>query len=110
MEIFRKKHISLPLLGFLQALGVTTYCSLVGLFMTHANKWFPPPQVFLGPATFLLLFIVSALITALIVFYKPYLLFFEKKQKTQALRLVMYTTAWIAIFFFLFLIGVALLR
>ncbi|OGJ22461.1 hypothetical protein A2969_02435 [Candidatus Woesebacteria bacterium RIFCSPLOWO2_01_FULL_42_67] len=110
MEIFHKKNISLPLLGFLQGLGVAAYCSLVGFFMIHANTWFPIPQVFFGPAPFLMLFVVSALITALIVFYKPYLLFFEKKQKTQALQLVVYTTAWIAIFLFLFLIGVAILR
>ena len=48
---------------------------------------------------FLVLFVVSALISALIVLGYPFLLFWEKKKTKEALHLVVCTTLWIAFFF-----------
>lgn len=91
------------LLGFTQALGVTVYCSFVGVIFWKGNEIFGKVDRYVGPVTFLLLFIASAMICALMVFYKPYLLFFDGKKK-EALETVVNTAAWLFIAFFLFLV------
>lgn len=94
------KKLSDPLVkrGFLQALGVTLYCSSIGLFFWTADKLFPKDPNFFAPVAFLLLFSFSALVCALIVFYEPYKLFFDNKKK-QAIDLVLFTTGWLFVFF-----------
>lgn len=89
--------------GFLQALGVALYCTIVGFFMWNANKLFANMKNFFGPVAFLTLFSTSALICALIVFYKPYKLFFAGKKK-EALDVVVSTAGFLAGFFVLFLL------
>jgi hypothetical protein len=91
------------LLGFIQALGVTAYCSFVGVIFWKGNEIFGKADRYVGPVAFLLLFIASAMICALVVFYQPYLLFFDGKKK-EALETVVNTTAWLFIAFTLFLI------
>lgn len=46
---------------------------------------------YFGPVLFLILFVVSALICALLSLGYPVYLFWEKQQKTQALKLVAHT-------------------
>jgi len=100
----------LPLrwLGLVQALGVTLYCALVGLLIWKGNEFFGAP-IYLGPVMFLVLFIVSALICASIVFYHPCILFFEGK-KRQAIDLVLITTGWLFLFFLIILFLSVLIR
>lgn len=88
--------------GFLQALGVSIYCVLVGLFMWNAGQVMGPVKSFLGPAVIVTLFSVSTLISSLIVFYKPYQLFFAGKKKT-AIKTVVYTAAWLFLFLLILL-------
>jgi hypothetical protein len=95
MEIKRK--------GFVQAFGITLYCSLVGAFIWNGNAVFGKVPNYIGPVLFLLLFSVSALICALIVFYQPYRLFFDGKKK-DAIDLVLATTGWLLFFFIIFLL------
>ena len=45
------------ILGFLQALGVTPYCSLVGVIFWKGNEIFGKVDRYVGPVMFLLLFI-----------------------------------------------------
>ena len=97
------KKISLPFIGFLQALGIMFYCSLVGVLFWQGNNLFGPPFTFLGPTLFLVLFIVSAVVCALLALGYPFILFWEKKQTKEAIRLVAYTTAWLFFFFLLIL-------
>lgn len=104
-----KLTTSLRGLGFIQALGVTLYCSLVGLLMWKGNTIFGNAPNYAGPVAVLLLFSVSALICALIVFYQPYRLFFEGKKK-EAADLVLFTTGWLFLFFLLFLLSAAFIR
>lgn len=99
----RKKELSLPFIAFLQALGLVVYCSLVGLLFWQGESWFGTMSSFVGPTLFLILFVASALISALLVLGYPIILFWEKKQTTKALKLVAYTTAWLA-FFALFIV------
>ncbi|MBI3397104.1 hypothetical protein HY045_01360 [Candidatus Woesebacteria bacterium] len=67
--------------GFLQAFGVALYCALVAFIMWNGNKIFGQMKSYLGPFFILTLLSTSALICGLLVFYKPYLLFFEGKKK-----------------------------
>ena len=87
--------------GLIQAFEVVLYCSTVGLIFWKSNEIFGKVPNYLGPVAFLLLFSVSSLICALIVFYKPYKLFFEGKKKDAA-DLVLYTTFWLFLFFMIF--------
>ncbi len=107
---FRKKEerSSLPFIAFLQATGLVIYCSLIGLLIWRGNELFGPPFTFLGPAMFLVLFVVSAMISALIVLGYPFILFWEKKQAMKALRLAIYTAAWLAFYTLLFILILAL--
>lgn len=83
--------------GFFQALGITLYISLIALFMNNANQIIGQTPKFIGSIAFLLLFSTSALVCALIVFYKPYLLFFSGHKK-DAINLVVQTTIWLFVF------------
>jgi len=87
--------------GLIQALEVTLYCLAVGLFIWQGDKIFQRVNYFLAPVLFLILFSVSALICGLLVFYRPYKLFFEDKRK-EAADTVLATTAWL--FFFMLVI------
>jgi hypothetical protein len=101
--IRKNKIISSPsALGFLQAVGVTLYCAFVGVILWKGNEIFGKADRYIGPVAFLLLFIASAMICALIVFYRPYQLFFDGKKK-EALETVVHTAAWLFIAFAAFL-------
>jgi len=84
-------------LGFLQALGVTVYCSLVGILFWQGPQVFQKPNQYFFPVMFLLLFSVSALVCGLLVFYKPYKLFFSGKKK-EAIDVVIATSLWLFLF------------
>ena len=104
MDFLKKKNFSLSFVAFLQALGLVAYCSLVGCFMWYGEKIFGPPYYFLGPAMFLVLFVASALISALLILGYPFILFWEKKQTIKALKLVIYTITWLVLFILLFIL------
>jgi hypothetical protein len=93
---------SIKNLGFIQACGVTLYCGLVGILFWKGNEIFGSVPNYFGPVAFLLLFSVSALVCALLVFYQPYKLFFAGKKK-EAIDLVLHTTGWLFALFILFL-------
>jgi uncharacterized membrane protein YidH (DUF202 family) len=84
-------------LGFFQAMGVTFYCSLIGIFFWEGNKIFGKMNTYIGPVAFLLLFAVSVMVCALLVFYKPYKLFFAGKKK-EAVDVVLFTTLGLFVF------------
>lgn len=89
-------------LGLFQAGGVALYCSLVGTLFWKGNEIFGKVPNYFGPVAFLLLFSTSVLVCAVIVFYRPYKLFFEGKKK-EAVDLVLYTAGWLFAFFLMFL-------
>lgn len=96
--------LSLPFIGFLQAVGLVLYCGLIGLLIWNGEHVFGPINAPLGPILFLLLFVASALISALLILGYPFLLFWEKKKTREALKLVAYSTTWLT-FFVLLLFG-----
>ena len=108
MLFSREKKISLTQKGLLQASGVAAYIFLVSLAIRYGKEIFGQMENIAGPAAFLTLFSVSALICGLLVFYHPYQLLFSGKKKAAA-DLVLLTTAYLAGFFLLFLFLNALL-
>jgi hypothetical protein len=88
-------------LGFLQAFGVAAYCSLIGIVLWQGPNVFPKVNSYFGPVMFLLLFSTSALVCGLMVFYKPYQLFFAGKKK-EAIGVVVSTSLWLFLFLFIF--------
>lgn len=90
-------NLSLPFLGFLQSTGLLIYVSLVSLFMLNANHIFGSVTEFFGPIAFLLLFIISAIISGLLVLGRAGFLFWEKRYK-ESFTLLGWTLAW-AIFY-----------
>ncbi len=95
--------------GFFQAFGVSAYCFLIGLFMWNSGKVIPGPDNFLMPVAFLTLFSTSALVCALIVFYKPYKLFSDGKKK-EAIETVVFTAVFLLVFAVLLLTGLVLFK
>lgn len=97
------KNISIKKQGFLQALGVAIYCTLVGLFFWIGDTLFGQMNSIIGPILMLILLSVSVLVCGLMVFYQPYRLFFDGKKK-EAADLVIYTTIWLFAFFLIALV------
>lgn len=95
--------------GFWQAIGVTTYCALVGFFMWNSGKILPEPESFLMPVAFLTLLCSSVLVCGLLVFYKPYKLFFDGK-KREAMETVLFTAVYLVGVFILLMTGLLLFR
>lgn len=90
--------------GLLPALGLVSYIVLIAGFMGQAQNIFGKIDNFYGPILFLTLFVFSAMVCSLIVFYEPYKLFLDKKGK-EALTLVVSTVKWLSVFVFtLFLV------
>lgn len=98
------KDKSLTLTSLFQALGVTAYVSLVATILWKGNEWSGKMNAYLGPVLILTLLVVSAIVCALIVFAKPFLLWQGKKPK-KALKLVAYTALWL-IFLLLALLAI----
>jgi hypothetical protein len=101
--------MSIKKAGFLQALGVTVYCSLVGLLFWQGSHFFPKVNQYFAPVMMLLLLSVSVLICGLLVFYKPYKLFFAGKKK-EAADLVISTSIWLFLSVFIFLLLMIVFR
>jgi len=92
------KKLSSSLIGFIQALGLSIYCALVGVIFWKGNTWFGKANNLIGSFTMLSLFVVSALICALIALGYPFIIFWDKKNTKQALKLVIYTACWLVLF------------
>jgi len=83
--------------SFIHALGVLIYVSLVALLMNYGNDIFGKINNVWGPIAFLLLFVLSALIVGMLVLVKPIILYLDGKKK-EAIKLLIYTAAWLLIF------------
>ncbi len=104
------KNLSLPFLGFLQATGLLIYVTLVALFMSNANQIFgKTDNSFFGPIAFLLLFIISATISATIVLARAGYLFWEKRYQ-EAFTLLGWTLGWAVLYFILALTSLLIFK
>lgn len=94
--------------GMIQAAQVFAYVGLFTIFISNGEAMFPNLNRTFGPLMMITLFCFSVLACGLMVFYKPYMLFVDKKGK-DAMQLVLYTTKWLGIFALLTIIFVAML-
>ncbi|MFH2019611.1 MAG: hypothetical protein ABII80_03300 [bacterium] len=90
--------------GLVQSLGLVTYITMIAAFIYNSNKVFDKVNQFVGPLLFLTLFVVSAMVCSLIMFYEPYQLFAKDKKK-EAIELVIATTKFLGIFLLMIIVG-----
>lgn len=96
------KNHSPRVIGFLQALGLCAYIALFSTTVFLVQRWvvahaFQPHPV-LVITSFLLAFVISALISGSLILAYPATLFFDGK-KQEALRIIFLSAIWlIAIF------------
>jgi hypothetical protein len=64
--------------------------------MRNAEKMLGPEDNLFSPIIFLTLFVLSAAITSSLILGKPILLFLNG-EKTEAVRLFLYTIGWLAV-------------
>jgi len=95
------KKVSTPFLAFLQASGLVTYIILISLFFSSvAPKFNQSTAEFYAPIIMLLLFVLSAVICALLVLGRAGVFFWEKKYK-ESFTLVGWTVGWGLLYFVL---------
>jgi len=80
--------------SLLNSLAVLLYTLAVSLIMQRAEDVFGPMNDILGPAAFLMLFVLSAAIVGSLIFGQPIILFLDN-QKKSALQLLAYTLFWL---------------
>lgn len=106
MKAFKKlEKLSLSLVGLYQAIGLSFYCGLVGLIFNHGEDWFGKIDNFLGPLLILSLLVVSVLVCGLLAFGYPVYLFWERKKRKSAISLVFYTSCWLFLLVFLYILA-----
>jgi hypothetical protein len=92
------KKVSPPFLAFLQASSVVLYVVLLSTSLTLVTPHFTSFNAqFFAPVVMLLLFIVSAVISGLLVLGRAGYLFWEKKYK-ESFSLVGLTVGWIIVY------------
>ncbi|MBU1000444.1 hypothetical protein KKE78_03570 [Patescibacteria group bacterium] len=94
------KKFSLPFLAFLQATGLLIYISIVSLIFAFGNQIFGKMNNYFGPILLLLIFVLSATISALLVLGRAGFLFWEKRYN-EAFPLLFWTISWISFYLFL---------
>lgn len=92
------KNISLPTLGLLQASALVAYVWAVTSLMDYIGDNIPDEDTVLGSMTALLLFVLSAVVSAGIVLGRAGQLYMAKKLK-EAYRLVGWTVVWCLVYF-----------
>lgn len=83
--------------SLLHAAGVAAYVSAIAWFVTHSQSFVNKPVGVFGPILFLLLFVVSALITGLLVLARPVLLYMNHRHKEAGVMLFA-TLGWLIVF------------
>lgn len=97
---------SLSLRAFLNAAGTFAYITVIALFMSRASDLFGAEDTALTPVFALTLFVVSAFVTGLLVLGKPIMLYIDGERR-DALKLLITTVAWLAVF--LVAVGVSMI-
>ena len=92
-------------IGLLQAIGLILYVIIFAVSANQVREWSPVYGTAINPVasiiTFLLAFVISALICGSLIFLYPALLFFEGKREA-GLRIIFWSTLWLILFFAIF--------
>ena len=107
-----KKHLlkgdhSPTFIGFIQAVSIFIYVSLVSLLMISAQDVFQNSALFLGPLFFLVLLVASVLICAVLAFGHPIVMFWEEKKTREAVKVVTATALWLTLFVVVVITGLS---
>lgn len=103
------KRLSPPFIAFLQATGLVIYIVLISFFFNFVTPSFSNSTAqFYAPIIMLLVFIISAVISATLVLGRAVVLFWDKKYK-EAFTLVGWTLGW-GLLYLVFFIFILLLR
>jgi|WetSurMetagenome_2_1015567.scaffolds.fasta_scaffold237729_2 hypothetical protein len=105
-----KRNLSLGVIALLQAAGLTVYCVFIVTVMFQGNNWFGKIPEYFAPLIMLVTLSASALICGLITLSYPMILFFSQKQPKKAVKLIVYTVCFLALFVLLFVAGNILFR
>ena len=93
---------SIQFIAFLQATGLVIYLILISLFFIFITpKFNNSNEQFYAPILMLLLFVISAVISALLFLGKSAVLFWDKKYK-ESFTLIGWTVGWGVVYFLLF--------
>ena len=98
MQLKNLENLSPKYLGFVQASGLFFYILLITLFMNSANPLFQEEDSMLAPLIFIMLFVISAVISASIVLGRAGYLFWEKRY-AEAFGLLRWTISWSILYF-----------
>ncbi|MBI2607845.1 MAG: hypothetical protein HYW51_03395 [Candidatus Doudnabacteria bacterium] len=82
--------------GFLSAVGVFVYTSVVAWLLFNSGRLFGTEDTFWGPVGMLLLFVLSATLVGLMVLGRPAYLFLNGR-RFEALKLLFMTISWLAV-------------
>jgi len=94
--------------GFLNAMGTVAYIALIATIMQNGSKIFGETDSFLTPIAVLTMFVLSAAITGSLILGKPVLMYLNGA-KSEAIKLFLYTLAWLAVMvIILFLVMLAI--
>lgn len=99
----------LPLYSLISSFSVLGYILLVALLMSNGNELFGNMPSIISFVAFLMLFVLSALITGLLVLGGPIYLYFENK-KPDALKLLAYNVGWMVMITITVLAALAIIR
>src|SRR3989338_5468885 len=95
--------LSKPFLGFLQASSLVNYIFVVSTFLNNVERIFNNgTSEFVAAITMLLLFIISAVISAVLVLGRASVLFWERKY-SEAFTLIAWSIGWGIFYLTLFL-------
>lgn len=83
--------------SFINATGVFLYISAITWFMSNSKNIFGGTSDHVAGIFMLLLFVISATITATLVLGKPILLYIEGSKK-EAMKMLFYTVGWLILF------------
>jgi len=97
------KKQSTPFFAFLQTTGLVIYITLVSLFFSFVTPNFSTSAQLYAPIIMLLLFVISAVISALLVLGRAGILFWEKKYR-ESFTLIGWTVGWGFLYFALFVL------
>jgi hypothetical protein len=97
-----KTRLSLPFIGFLQATGLTVYVSFVVFLMQSMSTRGAPTNPMFQGISILLLFVLSAMVSASIMLGYPAWLYGGSKTK-QALAIVGWSIGWLLVYLIVFL-------
>ncbi len=95
--------------SLLNALGTIAYVSVLVALAQNGEKIFGQVNQSLAPVAFLILFVLSAAVTGGLVLGKPVMLYLAN-QKSEAIRMFIYTLCWLALAVVILLIVSVLLK